>query len=134
MYFNNLNNKIKVPIINETINLVKLRSNRTNKWSIYENNDIYDEDSELNKDPEEPKESNTNEDLYQYDDIDINKYENIVEMITELEYHNFSSLTINNNEYKIKKNNDEFLLFNKDEDIQNMKLLGIIKNNSLILF
>ena len=146
---NKQDKQLKVPINwdRESINLIKMiKSNEENlEWSsLYdeENDEIDEEENNINN--EETDDIDEENDDIDEEANDINNednevvnnknYINIINNLTQEEYDNCDIYDINNNKVKIKKYKDEFILLNNDNDIDNIKILGVIKNNKIIFF
>lgn len=64
-----------------------------------------------------------------------NKYLNILEFITQEEYVNYKVFKIGDRFVKIKPmNNEEYLLLNNGNNIEEIELLGVIKNGEIKYF
>jgi hypothetical protein len=120
--------KIKVPIKwdKSLIKLIKVKSIKKN--TLFSSSSDDEQTPETIKTPEEQQTPETPE------TIDPIKYNNFSNLVTQKEYDNFDKFQIGDRLVKIKKYNDEFIIFNNEQNIDKIELLGVIINNNIIFF
>ena len=130
-----IHQEIKVPIKwdRNPVKLTKIRSNNSNpKFSSSDE----DEDGEIDliEWTEEFDIDKSRNDIDKSIVLDTNKYNNILNLMTQDEYSNLNTFKLGEMTVKIKKNNGEFIIFSNEDGIDNIRFLGVISaDNNVIL-
>ena len=130
-------NDLQEITFDDTVKLIKTKNTNNSEWIEDEDSDedYYIENIIKKSDhtDQTDKTDKTDKTEHAEQTIDINKYTNLLELLTEEEYISFSEFTINNTVVKLKKiKAREFIIFNNVENIDQVKIMGAIINKDII--